>query len=145
VTLALLTDPAVPDTDGDGVPDGGEVLVLGTDPTVDERGCLSWTEEVLPATHASRVHDLSVADLDGDGDLLGISFVGYAAWWHENLGATFGPQRFIDLASENANTIPVASAPRPSSQRSRCRGPSRPTSTGTATSTWRSRPPRTTA
>ncbi|MEZ4320053.1 MAG: MopE-related protein [Myxococcota bacterium] len=35
-TLGPATDPAVFDTDGDGIGDGGEVLELGSDPTVDE-------------------------------------------------------------------------------------------------------------
>ena len=88
--IGLGTDPNNPDTDGDGlddgdevvvhgtspldlhsdadrVPDGYEVLVTGTDPAADERGCAVWPDRTIDVPGDPRA--LAAADLDGDGDV----------------------------------------------------------------------------
>jgi hypothetical protein len=59
------TDPADPDTDGDSVLDGAEVLILGSDPLTDESTCAPWTEHPLADLGA---RDVVATDLDRDGD-----------------------------------------------------------------------------
>ncbi|WP_082282730.1 Ig-like domain-containing protein [Myxococcus hansupus] len=70
--IALGTDPNNPDTDGDGLPDGIEVLVAGTDPLdddTDDDGILDGNED---ANHNGIVDEgeTDPKNWDTDGDLL---------------------------------------------------------------------------
>lgn len=69
VELSLGLNPAVADSDGDGVPDGLEVLVLGTDASdATTGGRQAWAHQ-LAAGDAALAAALLVplGDLDGDG------------------------------------------------------------------------------
>ncbi len=87
--------PALPDTDGDRIPDEVEIRFTGTDPAVWDGGCTSWRRtDVNDATNYSGTA-LAIADLDADGDLdVSSAHASYAVAWQANAGAgaTWDPQ-----------------------------------------------------
>lgn len=66
--VGLETDPRNADTDGDGIPDGVEVLLLGSDP-LDENSPASFVDADSDGLPASIDPNDSLADSDGDGYL----------------------------------------------------------------------------
>ncbi len=84
------TDPLLPDSDGDSVPDGAEVLVYGTDPLAVDCAAgraIDW----LDATPTDKV---AYGDIDGDGILDLLAAFSAAPWAGSALGRAgggFGP------------------------------------------------------
>src|SRR5262245_22935325 len=106
---AAGTDPADWDTDGDTVPDGAEVLLLGSDPLADDSAaCVAWRPNVVFGGAAEFV---TAGDVDGDGDddlLTGFSYVSGSVSWFENLGdTTFGAQRILFSSGGVAGAWPA--------------------------------------
>jgi hypothetical protein len=104
------TDPSLPDTDGDTVGDGSEILVLGTDPLADERRCAPW-DDTLVMSLAGMGHSVTAADLDGDLDVdvfsCGVNGVG--AWRSDNLGTgQFAPGQRLAFPDWGAMWLQVA-------------------------------------
>jgi hypothetical protein len=81
------TDPALPDTDGDTVPDGSEVLRYASNPLAPAPMCLDWDARPVQAPVLNPA-GIFPADMDGDGDLDALwgSHTAGLVEWAANLG-----------------------------------------------------------
>jgi FG-GAP-like repeat len=108
------------DLDGDGDPDvasawfNGGTIAWYRNATIHESAC--FVPEHLISTAAAGAQSLVPADVDGDGDLDGVStaFLGDTVAWHENIGggAAVWATRTITTAFDQAARVSVGDVDR---------------------------------